>query len=65
VPFAKCVPCNHGIAHPEIVDGGDGIQIQRIDATILNKQLWTADNGWSSSLPQKVSIMKFYIGPQT
>jgi len=26
------------------------LQICRVDVNILNKQLWTADKGWSSSL---------------
>jgi len=28
----------------------EGLQIQRVDANISNKQSWTADKGWSSSL---------------
>jgi hypothetical protein len=33
----------------QVVDGGDGLQIWRITVIILNKQPWTADNGWSFS----------------
>jgi len=43
-------PCLHCIARPQVADGGDGLQIWRVDASILNKQLRTADKGWSSSL---------------
>jgi hypothetical protein len=43
-------PCHHGVVHPWVVDGGDGLQIWRVAANILNKQLWTADKGCSSSL---------------
>jgi hypothetical protein len=46
----KCVPCHHGIARPQVADGGDGLQIWRVDANILNKQPRAADKGWSSSL---------------
>jgi hypothetical protein len=33
------------MAHPQVVDGGDGLQIWRISANVLNKQVWTADEG--------------------
>jgi hypothetical protein len=35
---------------PQVADGGDGLQIWRVAANIPNKQSWTADNGWFSSL---------------
>ena len=35
---------------PWVADGGVGLQIWRIAANILNKQSWTADQEWSSSL---------------
>jgi hypothetical protein len=38
------------MACPQVVDGGDSLQIWRIAANILNKQLWTADKVWSFSL---------------
>jgi hypothetical protein len=28
----------------------EGLQVQRIAANVLNKQLWTANKGWFSSL---------------
>jgi hypothetical protein len=31
------------MARPQVADGGDGLQIGRIAANILNKQLWMAD----------------------
>jgi hypothetical protein len=37
------------MAHPQVADGGDGFQIFKVAANILNKQLCTADKGWSSS----------------
>jgi hypothetical protein len=46
----KWVPCHHSMARPQVADGGDGLQIWRVAANILNKQSWTADKGWSSSL---------------
>jgi hypothetical protein len=35
------------MARPQVADGGDGLQIWRVAAIILNKQLRTADMGWS------------------
>jgi hypothetical protein len=32
-----------------VADGRDGLQIWRVATNILNKQLWTAENGWSFS----------------
>jgi hypothetical protein len=34
----KWVPCQHGMARPQIADGGDGLQIWRVAANILNKR---------------------------
>jgi hypothetical protein len=42
------VPCHHSMAHPQVADGGDNLQIWRVVAKILNKQSRTADKGWSS-----------------
>jgi hypothetical protein len=38
------------MAHPLVVDGGDGLQIWSVAVSILNKQSLAADKGWSSSL---------------
>jgi hypothetical protein len=46
----KWVPCHHGMARPQVADGGDGLRICRVAANILNKQSRTADKGWYSSL---------------
>jgi hypothetical protein len=46
----KWASCHHGMARPQVVDGGDGLQIWRVAANILNKQSLTADKVWSSSL---------------
>jgi hypothetical protein len=46
----RWVPCHHGMARPQVADGGDSLQFWRVAANILNKQSWTADKGWSSSL---------------
>jgi hypothetical protein len=35
---------------PEVVDGGEGLQIWRVAANILNKQPQTSDRGWSSNV---------------
>jgi len=37
--------CDHGVARPRFVDGGDGLQIRTVDANILNKQSRTANKG--------------------
>jgi hypothetical protein len=34
----RWVPCHHGMARPQVADGGDGLQIWRVAANILNKQ---------------------------
>jgi len=46
----RCVPCHHGMARPQVADGGEGTQIWRVAANILNKQSRTANKGWSSCL---------------
>jgi hypothetical protein len=42
--------CHHGMVCPQVVDGGDGLQIWRVVVNTWNKQSQTADKGWSSSL---------------
>jgi hypothetical protein len=49
-PHVRWVPCHHGMARPQVADGGDALQLWRAAANILNKQSRTADKGWSSSL---------------
>jgi hypothetical protein len=39
------LPCHHGMARPQVADGGDALQLWREAANILNKQSWTADKG--------------------
>jgi hypothetical protein len=46
----RWVPCHHGMARPLIAVGGDGLQIWKVAANILNKQSRRADKRWSSSL---------------
>jgi hypothetical protein len=48
--YVRWVPRHHGMARPQVADGGDDLQIWRVAANILNKQSRTADKGWSSSL---------------
>jgi hypothetical protein len=49
---AKWVHCHHGMARPRVADRGDGPQIWKVAANMLNKQRGqpTADSGWSSRL---------------
>jgi hypothetical protein len=46
----KWVPCHQGMAHPQVVDEGDGFQIWRVAANISHKQLWTVNRRWSFQL---------------
>jgi hypothetical protein len=45
-----CVRKFSNVARPRVADRGDGLQIWRVAANILNEQSRTADSGWSSSL---------------
>jgi hypothetical protein len=42
----KCFPYHHGMARPQLVDGGDCLQIWRVVANILNKQSRSDDREW-------------------
>ena len=44
------VPVTTAWRVPWVADGEVGLQIWRLAANILNKQSWTADQEWSSSL---------------
>jgi hypothetical protein len=35
------------MVRPQVVDGGNSIQLWRVAVNTLNKQLWTVDKGWS------------------
>jgi hypothetical protein len=54
----KWVPCHRGMTPPQVADGGDGLQVWRVAANILNKQSGTADKGWSSSVGLQTSHRK-------
>jgi len=41
---------SHSMVHLWVADEGESLHIWIVDANILSKQLWTADNGWSSNL---------------
>jgi hypothetical protein len=38
------------MARPRVAKGGNGFQLWRVAANVLNKQKWAADKGWPSSL---------------
>jgi hypothetical protein len=38
------------MAHSQLPDVGNGLQIRRLAANVLNKQLRTTDRGWSTNL---------------
>jgi hypothetical protein len=46
----RYVSCHQGMERPQVADGGNALKVRREAANILNKQSWTADKGWSSSL---------------
>jgi len=64
-------PCHNDMARPRIADGGDGFQIWKVAAKILNKQSRTTENGWSSSfgilresnnsLPYKENLLRNFL----
>jgi hypothetical protein len=64
----KRVLCRHGMVRPRVADGGDGLQIWRVAANVLNKQSRTAEKGWfyrlgvgrwaGNSLPKKISLLR-------
>jgi hypothetical protein len=41
------VPSHHSMACSWVADGGDSLQIWKVAVNILNKQLQTANKGWS------------------
>jgi hypothetical protein len=65
----RWVPCHHDIVRPQVADGGDGLQIRRVAANILNKQSRTADKGLNVGLttPHRKNelVTKCHKGPRT
>jgi hypothetical protein len=39
------MPCVHSMVRPQVVDGGESLQIWRVATNILNKQFLTATRG--------------------
>jgi hypothetical protein len=35
----KWVPCHNDMVQPQVADGGDGLQIRKVAANILNTQI--------------------------
>jgi hypothetical protein len=52
----RWVPCHHGMARPQVADGGDAFHLWRAAANIFNKQTRRADKGWFSSLELGVGL---------
>jgi hypothetical protein len=42
----KWVPCHHGMGRHHVADGGDGLQIWRVAAIMLNKQSRIDNREW-------------------
>jgi hypothetical protein len=66
------VPCHHGMARPQVADGGDSLQFWRVAANLLNKQSRTAAGvvlqlgGWAHILAAKNKLVtKDHKKPQT
>jgi hypothetical protein len=68
--------CHHGMARPQVAEGGDALQVWRVAADILNKKSRTAYKGWSfrlgvgrgakNSSPYKISLLRTFgrsLGP--
>jgi hypothetical protein len=45
------------MARPQVADGGEGLQIWRVAANILNNQSQAADKGWTSRLGLGVGLL--------
>jgi hypothetical protein len=43
--LVNLVPCQQSMTRPQAADGGDGLQIWRVAASMLNKQSRTAYRG--------------------
>jgi hypothetical protein len=56
ISHVRWVACQHGMVRPQDADEGDGLQIWRVTANILNKQSQTVDKGWPSSLGLGVGL---------
>jgi hypothetical protein len=50
-------PHHHSMTCPQVEDGRDGLQIWIAAVNILNKQLQTANKGWSSSLGKGLTLL--------
>lgn len=44
------VRCRHGMARPQVADGGEGLQILEVAAKMLSKKSPTDEKEWSSKL---------------
>jgi hypothetical protein len=44
----KCITGHHGKARPQVADGGDGLQIWRVAAKVLNKKSEELTGGGSA-----------------
>jgi hypothetical protein len=49
------------MAYSQVVDGGNGLQLQRLATNTMNKQPRTTDKGWSSSLEIGHAYTYFYL----
>jgi hypothetical protein len=41
----RWVSCEHSMVRPQVVDGGNGLQLLKVAADTLNKHLQTAEKG--------------------
>jgi hypothetical protein len=59
----KWVPCHHGMVHHHDMVEGEGLQVWRVAATILNKQLQTTLSSCLLSRNVQVKIYKTINSP--
>jgi hypothetical protein len=57
----RWAPFHHGIARLQVSDESDILQIWRVAANTSDKQPWTADKRWSSSLGLGVRLRNLSV----
>jgi hypothetical protein len=60
-PHVKWVPCHHGMVHSPFAHEEDGLQLWRVAANKLNKQLQTTDKECASNLEVGCGSNNFFF----
>jgi hypothetical protein len=53
-------PSHHDMGCPQVLDGGNGLQILWVPVNIISKQLQTANKGWYSSIGVEQKANKYF-----